>query len=178
MVAMYRRGTFVSSNALPVVTVTTPTNGQVFAPSAPINMQVTATDTDDSVASVEFYLGSTKLITLTSAPHNITITPGLSAGKYYLSARAIDVLGGATDSKQVAITVTSPPQFSKPVKLNASTFQFALSGDAGSTYLIQTSSDLVNWSTFRTVSNVMGTVNIQDAIVSGQARRFYRALLQ
>ena len=53
MVAMYRRGTFVSSNALPVVTVTTPTNGQVFAPSAPINMQVTATDTDDSVASVD-----------------------------------------------------------------------------------------------------------------------------
>jgi Zn-dependent metalloprotease len=178
MVAMYRRGTFVSSNALPVVTVTTPTNGQVFAPSAPINMQVTATDADNSVASVEFYLGSTKLYTLTSAPYNITITSGLAAGTYYLSARAIDVLGGATDSKQVAITVTGSPQFSNPVRLNASTFQFTLSGAAGSTYLIQTSSDLVNWSTLRTVSNVTGTVNVQDAIVTGPARRFYRALLQ
>ena len=176
VVAMYRRGTFVASNALPSVTLTNPVNGQVFAPAGNITLQASASDPGGSVAKVEFYQGSTKLGEKLTAPYSL-IWSNVPAGKFRLSARAIDNLGGATDSSQVAITVAGRPRLTNSVKVSAGLFQFTLLGDAGVTYVVQQSTNLVDWAMLTVVTNVTGTISVQDPIVAGP-RRFYRALLQ
>lgn len=176
-VSMYRRGTFISSNALPTVTLTNPVSGQVFLPAANILLQANASDPGGSLGKVEFYEGSTKLGEKLAAPYSLTWS-NVAAGKYRLSARAIDNLGGAVDSAQIAITVANRPRLTNSVKLSPGLFQFALVGDVGTAYLVQHSTNLLNWSTLTTVTNATPTITVQDSTTAGQPQRFYRALLQ
>ncbi len=113
VVSMYRRGAFVGSNALPTIKLNSPVDKQVFAPHADISIQASANDSDGgSIASVEFYDGSTKLGQRTSPPYNL-MWSNVSPGTYHLSVRAIDNLGGATDSGQISIVVGNQPKFKK-----------------------------------------------------------------
>jgi bacillolysin len=176
-VSMYRRGTFIPTNALPTVALTNPVNGQIFAPAANILLQANASDPGGSLAKVEFYEGSTKLGEKLAAPYSL-IWSNVSAGNYRVSARAIDNLGGAVDSVQVAITVANRPKLTNSIRLSPSLFQFALMGDVGAVYVVQHSTNLINWITLTTVTNAVPTITVQDSTIAGQPRRFYRALLQ
>jgi len=110
---IYRRGIFVSSNALPAVSITSPTDGQVFTNPASITIQASASDPGGSISRVEFYQGSTKLGQDTAAPYSLSwLSP--SVGSHSLTARAIDNLGGVKDSAQVQIYVQPPPDTTKP----------------------------------------------------------------
>jgi chitinase len=91
------------------VSLTNPVNGQVFTPAGDITLQASASDPGGNVAKVEFYQGSTKLGEKLTAPYSL-IWSNVPAGKFHLSARAIDNLGGVTDSSQIAITVAGRPQ--------------------------------------------------------------------
>ena len=141
-----------------------------------ITLQATASDTDGTVAKVEFYQGSTKLGEATSTPYSFTWSH-VPAGSYNLIARAIDNLGGTTDSTTVSVLVGSRPQLSGG-RVVGGRFQFSLSADAGSVFQIQQSTDLVNWSTLGSVTNVTGTVLFQDPGPANAPHRFYRALQQ
>jgi hypothetical protein len=176
-VSMYRRGTFIPTNALPTVTLTNPVNGQIFAPSANILLQANASDPGGSLAKVEFYEGSTKLGEKLTAPYSLTWS-NVPAGTYRVSARAIDNLGGAVDSVQVSIIVANRPRLTNLIRLSPSLFQFALMGDVGAVYVVQYSTNLINWNTLTTVTNATPTITVQDSTIAGQTRRFYRALLQ
>ncbi len=110
---IYRRGIFVSSNALPAVSITSPTDGQVFTNPASITIQASASDPGGSISRVEFYQGSTKLGQDTAAPYSLSwLSP--SVGSHSLTARAIDNLGGVKDSAHVQIYVQPPPDTTKP----------------------------------------------------------------
>lgn len=117
---VYRRGAFQATNSLPTVSLAVsadqiPAQGQV-------TLTATATDSDGTVARVEFYDGSTKIAQVTAAPHSF-LWRNVPAGNHLVTARAIDNLGGTADSPPRFLTVrgngggNAPPTVS--LKLSA-----------------------------------------------------------
>ncbi|RJG05287.1 hypothetical protein D3870_03980 [Noviherbaspirillum cavernae] len=93
----------VISNQAPAVSVTaTP---DIAAAPATIELAATATDTDGTIARVEFFNGSTLLATVTNAPYVHSWT-GVAQGGYTITAKAVDNAGAVTASAPVAVTVT------------------------------------------------------------------------
>lgn len=94
-----------SANNIPTVNITSPDNAQVFTAPASISITATASDSDGSIAKVEFYNGAIKLGEDITSPYSFTWS-NVSAGNYSLRAKAIDNTGDvATD--MVDITVNS-----------------------------------------------------------------------
>ncbi|MEZ0392009.1 MAG: DUF4082 domain-containing protein, partial [Pseudobdellovibrionaceae bacterium] len=88
-----------------------PANGASFSAGMNIAVNASASDSDGSVAKVEFFNGSTKLGEDLSAPYSYTMSSAV-AGSYSLKARATDNAGAIKDSAAVSITVnavTQPP---------------------------------------------------------------------
>ena len=96
----------VASNAAPQVTLTAPVAGQSFAYGAPIALAANASDADGSIAKVEFFAGTTRLSTDTSAPYAFNWN-NATVGTHSITARATDNLGTATTSPPASVTVTS-----------------------------------------------------------------------
>ncbi|MCI0535422.1 MAG: M4 family metallopeptidase [Verrucomicrobiales bacterium] len=111
--AIYRRGMFVAENALPQVAITAPAPGQRFPLPANITVSANASDQDGTIAKVEFYVGSTLVTEDTTPPYSASLTVESSpASILLLTVRAIDNLGGASDSAPVEVklgSVTPPP---------------------------------------------------------------------
>jgi PKD repeat protein len=93
-------------NAPPTVTLTSPANGAQFAAPATITLTASASDTDGSVAKVEFFRGSTSLGVDTTSPYSVTWS-GAAVGVYTLTARVTDNRGATTTSSPVTVRVTA-----------------------------------------------------------------------
>src|SRR5262249_43611422 len=97
----------VVANALPTVSITSPTSGANFGAPANITVSATAADSDGSIQKVEFFYGGTNLIaTLTATPFSFTWT-GVAQGTYSLTAVATDNQNGTTTSAPVSVTVNN-----------------------------------------------------------------------
>jgi glucose/arabinose dehydrogenase/regulation of enolase protein 1 (concanavalin A-like superfamily) len=90
----------------PTVSITSPIAGAVFYAPATIPLAATASDSDGTVAKVDFYSGTTLLATVTSAPYTYNWS-NVAVGSYSLTARATDDKGATTTSAPVSITVSS-----------------------------------------------------------------------
>ena len=95
--------------APPTVAMTSPANGASFTAPATIPLGATASDTDGTIAKVEFLVGSTVLATDTAAPYAFSWT-NVPVGSYLLSARATDNSGAVTTSTPVTVTVGNANQ--------------------------------------------------------------------
>jgi hypothetical protein len=84
--------------------------------------------------------------------------------------------GSVTSS---VVNVIIPPILSAPtIPVGKTNFTFQLTGPAGSNYVLQVSTNLLNWDSVSTSAiPVSGTVNLTNAITSYN-RRFYRVYLQ
>ena len=91
-------------NAPPTVTLTSPANGAVFSAPANISLKASASDSDGSIAKVEFYANGVLVATDTSSPYSTTWT-GVNAGSYSIVAKATDNDGAETTSVAATITV-------------------------------------------------------------------------
>ncbi|MEP6656126.1 MAG: Ig-like domain-containing protein, partial [Betaproteobacteria bacterium] len=94
----------VNANARPAVSLTAPVSGSTYFAPATINLAATASDSDGSVARVDFYQGSTLLGTLTSAPYAY-VWDNVAGGSYSITAVATDNLGATTTSAARVVTV-------------------------------------------------------------------------
>lgn len=104
----------VNANALPSVSITSPANGATLPAPSNIVINASASDTDGTVAKVEFLRDATVLATLTTPPYTTTIT-GAAAGTYNLTARATDNLNGVKTSTPITVvTVRAPPLSASP----------------------------------------------------------------
>jgi phosphatidylserine/phosphatidylglycerophosphate/cardiolipin synthase-like enzyme/uncharacterized protein (DUF2141 family) len=92
-------------NTPPTVTLTSPANGATFTAPATITLTATATDSDGTIAKVQFFAGATLVGTDTSAPFSVTWS-NVAAGSYSLTAVATDNGNATATSAAVAITVT------------------------------------------------------------------------
>jgi hypothetical protein len=109
----------ITVDVLPTVSITAPPNNSMFTPPATVNLAAEASDSDGSIAKVEFYRGATLIATDTSGPYQATDS-GLAAGSYTYNAKAYDNLGGTTTSAPVNVTVgaTKPIYFIHTDHLN------------------------------------------------------------
>jgi hypothetical protein len=106
------------------------------------------------------------------------ILPGtVSSGLYTLSFR----LDSFTNSSSIAVTnvatgfvgVTQPTTLA--ISLTNGAPLLRLTGAPGYTYLLQASTNLVDWTATALLANTKGTVLVMDMAVTNYSRRFYRA---
>ncbi len=96
------------ANQAPQVALTSPAPLSTHLLPTTVSLAATASDPDGTVASVEFYVGSTLISTRTAAPYSASWTPS-NAGTYQLSAVARDNQGASTRSSYVQVSVQTPP---------------------------------------------------------------------
>jgi hypothetical protein len=99
----------VAGNQPPSVTLTAPAPNTSFTAPASVTMTASATDSDGTIARVEFYAGSTLVGTDTSSPYSVTWS-NAPAGSYTLSAKAWDNAGGSMISGGVNVTIAGANQ--------------------------------------------------------------------
>jgi hypothetical protein len=98
----------VTVNAQPAATLTSPPIGAGYFAPATIPLAASASDSDGSIARVEFYQGATLIGTALTAPYNVSWS-GVLTGTYSITAKAIDSLGGTKVSPPVSVTVYAAP---------------------------------------------------------------------
>jgi regulation of enolase protein 1 (concanavalin A-like superfamily) len=108
-----------TTNQPPSVTLTSPVNGATFATSASISIGATASDPENRLSKVEFYVGTTLIATDTTSPFSTTWST-TTAGSYTVKAIAYDADGGKTTSNSSVITVGTTSTVPKTVVFTAS----------------------------------------------------------
>lgn len=105
----------VSANAAPSVSLTAPTSGASFAFPASITLRATASDSDGTVAKVDFYAGSSRIGqgTLSAGVYSLTWAND-APGSYTVFARATDNEGLERDSAAINVTITGAPADTQP----------------------------------------------------------------
>ena len=100
--------TLITINTPPTVSITSPANNATFNAPATITVNAAASDADGTISNVKFYIGSTYLKTVNTAPYSYTIS-NLAAGTYYITAKATDNSGAQTTSAAVKVIVNKAP---------------------------------------------------------------------
>ncbi|WP_050855606.1 Ig-like domain-containing protein, partial [Gillisia limnaea] len=114
-----------ATNTPPAVAITAPANNATFIAPATIVINATASDTDGTIAKVEFFQGTTKLGEDLSSPYSFSWN-NAAAGTYSLTARATDDKAAVTTSAAVNVTVSdstnTPPTVAITAPANNATF--------------------------------------------------------
>ncbi len=176
---IYRRGTFVSTNAPPQVQLISPVNGTSFPIPGSFTLEATAADPDGQIAKIEFYDGADKLVEDTTAPYRFTVNfdQTVQPHQFRLIARAIDNLGAATDSAAVTVTIGGGGQPGgneiqvTAARLSGQTIRLTVKAAAGD-YVIQQSTNLKTWADIYPVTvGAGGTGSVDDS--GGPANNAY-----
>jgi subtilisin family serine protease len=98
----------VAPNTPPTVTITSPADAATFSSPATIVVNASASDTDGTIASVQFFANGQPIGTDTASPYTVTWA-NVTAGSYTLTAVATDNQGATTTSPAVHVTVNTIP---------------------------------------------------------------------
>ncbi len=90
-----------ATSALPVVTLTSPSNNSTFALGASVTLTATVSYNSGSITKVEFFNGTTKLGEDLTAPYSLPWTAASGA----LTAKATDSNGATATSNPVTVTI-------------------------------------------------------------------------
>jgi plastocyanin len=162
-----------ASNVPPTISITNPADGATFSAPASFTLAATASDSDGTVTNVQFLNGASLLGNVASSPYSILVS-GLAAGDYSLSAIATDNNGlSATNSIAVHVVTPAPIVISGPVFLSHSDFEFSYTANAGLSYIVQRSPDLINWTSISTNMAAGSPVLFDDSNATGNSG-FYR----
>ena len=96
----------VPGNALPSVTLLSPSGGSTVVPGTTVSLTSAASDPDNGIARVEYYVNGQKMGQATSAPYTVNIAPVL-VGSYTVIAVAVDNVGGMSKSAPVTFNVNA-----------------------------------------------------------------------
>lgn len=99
----------VDKDKAPEVKLTSPHSGDVYAPSAVVQLAATATSEDGLIERVEFIAGNTVIATARSSPYTATWT-NPSPGNFAIVARAFDDLGVMSASQAAYVQVLETPR--------------------------------------------------------------------
>lgn len=99
-------GTTANVNQPPTVAITAPSNNATFTAPATLSISSNASDSDGSIAKVDFYNGTTLLGSDNTAPYTFSWA-NVAAGTYSLTVRATDDRGAVATSAAVNVTVTA-----------------------------------------------------------------------
>jgi len=134
----------------PTVRIVRPSSQQQVTVGVPVTIDVAASDTDGSIARVEFYAGTTKIGEDTTAPFQLAWTPG-AAGAHTLTAVATDNAYGVATSIPVTVTAVN-------TSFTTVTFQNGFDGYSGTS------------DTFMYDANPLGNFGNQPYLQIGQSQ--------
>jgi hypothetical protein len=97
----------VLDEPLPSVTLTNPPDGSTLTLPAVVALGASASDPDNDIAHVSFFMDENLVGSVTNAPYLLSLT-NPPAGTHELFARVVDVAGKAALSAPVHITVVDP----------------------------------------------------------------------
>jgi plastocyanin len=139
----------------PTVSITAPTNNATFTAPATIDIAATAAVAGSTLSGVQFLIDSTSLADVTATPYQ-TAANSVAAGSHTITAIATAANGlkaTNTVSVQVNAAQNPPPIISiDSTNLFASpgAFAFNYSADINSSYVVERSTDLINWNAIST----------------------------
>jgi alpha-tubulin suppressor-like RCC1 family protein len=140
----------VKVDASPLVSITSPQNGDMFTPPTNIIINVNATDADGTIVGVDFYDGMNKLGTIATAPYSL-VWSNVPGGNHILHAAATDNSGRTTTSSDVSINV-----YSTPVILTQPTNFLTFIGDTANFNVSATGSGSLNYQWRFNGTNIAG----------------------
>ncbi|MGF1737655.1 chitinase C-terminal domain-containing protein [Photobacterium satsumensis] len=114
-----------ATNQLPTVTITSPSANTAITTGDTVTIAADAADQDGTVASVDFYVGSSKLVSAIQPPYQINWTA--VTGNQLLRAIVTDNKGGSTETS-VAVTVQETANSLPTVNLSLSASTIELGG--------------------------------------------------
>jgi hypothetical protein len=152
---------------------------QPIARANPGTPLVWEASSDPNIAGYNVYYGTTSheytsMIT-TGNVTSVTI-PGLTPGTtYYFAVTTYDNMGDQSDfSNEVSFsvpTVTAPPLITSTFVSSSGQFGLSVTGVAGNQYVVQSSTNLINWVVLQTNTAPFNFIDINTA---GFSRRFFR----
>jgi hypothetical protein len=156
----------------PTISITNPAAGAVFAAPANVSIAANATVSSGTVTNVQFFTNNVSLGSVQTPPFNLTAN-NLAAGAYALKVVAT-ASGISATSAMVNVTVVNPVAVNlSGANLNGGQFSFSYTADTGLSYVIQSSSNLVDWVSLTT--NIASGSSMPFADPFGStAVKFYR----
>ena len=164
------------TNSPPTVAITDPTNNATYLAGANITIQAGASDTDGSVAQVQFFAGTNLLGTATANPYSVTWT-NVPVGDYNLTAKATDNQGATSTSSAVNISVVNNAPAAVTLvdpMLSGNNFSLSFTTQSGVAYSVQFTDSLspITWSGLTNFGGTGTTFTVTDTTAAAQ--RFYR----
>ena len=102
------------TNQPPTVALTAPANGSTGTSGTPITLTAIASDSDGTIASVQFFDGTAAIGAAdATSPYSVSWTPS-ATGMHTLTARATDNGGASTTSTAVSVTVNAAGPDTEP----------------------------------------------------------------
>jgi hypothetical protein len=165
----------VDVNLPPSVSITSPTNGAMFTAPGSFAIEADATDPNvNDLSDVEFWVNDTLVDDVYAYPYATTVT-NLAPGTYTLKAIAWDY-SNARATNSISVQVVSPA----PITLGSCNVAggkvvFSVNGlSTGTTNVLQSSSNLVNWYPILTNISDGTPLNVTNASVNGA--QFFRVM--
>jgi len=111
----------VTVRAYPIISITSPVSGSSFTAPANITIAANASDPDGKISKVEFFNGTSSIVSLSATPWTFTWND-VAAGTYSLTAVATDNSGLKTTSAAITLTVNNspPPVINQPPVISIS----------------------------------------------------------
>jgi hypothetical protein len=136
--------TVVAPPPTPTVSITSPTNAATLSAPANVTLIASASVGDGTVTNVLFFDNATLLGSLANPPFTLT-TNNLGAGSYAFTAVAT-AAGISATSSVVNVSVVLPvvTSVAGSVAVN-NQFSFSYSANPGLSYVVESSSNLFNW---------------------------------
>jgi len=140
----YTRSTAPVTPPTPTISITNPAVGAVFVAPASVSLGASAAVSSGTVTNVQFFANGVSQGSLGAPPFTLISSP-LAAGPYSLTAVATAAGISATTSV-VNVSVINPVAVNlSGASLNNGQFSFSYTANAGLSYIVQDSSNLVDW---------------------------------
>lgn len=97
-----------TTNVAPVISITSPANNASFTQGTSVAIDATATDSDGSVARVDFLDVNNQVVLSDNAAPFEYVATGLAVGTYTYKAIAYDNLSAASNTATVSFSITNP----------------------------------------------------------------------
>jgi plastocyanin len=159
----------------PVVSITNPPNGALFAAPATVPIGVEAGDADGTIAQVELLTNDVVAATSATAPFEFVLS-NVAAGHYVLRAFARDNQSLRATSAPVQLRVVTPPQLVFDRGSNGP-LQFQFNTVTGVNYVVEGTPDMTNFSAYLTNAGTGATQQFTPTN-SGPTQNFFRVRLE
>jgi len=145
--------------------------------TAPATGVVQANVSGDSSLAIAFYAG-TDLATL------IQVTSGFDSTSFYaLAGTTYQIVVAGPDGLETSFTLSvqgppDPPAINptNTIQLPNGAYQVGVIGTAGQSFIVQASSDMLNWVTIRTDTLLGSSLEFIDSTTKRFAKRYYRVI--